>query len=265
MVLQDQIKVFVQKSNIITPVQSEFRAHHSTVTTLTHITDDIIKSVDKKLCVCLVLLDYSKAFDTLDPAILCNKLKYFGFSDSSVSLIRNYLSYRVQCVQIGDKLSEPLIKTYGVPQDSVLGPLLFALYIADFHEFINNCDIHHYADDTQLYLNFPIGQNDSAVGKINADLKTLYNVSITHNLNINSEKSQVNIEIAATSHDHDYVQGDVKLTAMSARRRVKRLRPVQAAGSSSYLLDLSKKTVTLLGAIIAVDCQCINNKFKMTC
>nr|CAH7716240.1 unnamed protein product [Callosobruchus chinensis] len=191
MLLQDQIKVFVQENNIITSVQSGFRAHHSTVTALAHITDDIIKSVDKKSCVCLVLLDYSKAFDTLDHGILCNKLRYFGFSDSSVSLIRDYLSNRVQSVLVGGKLSEALMKTIGVPQGSVLGPLLFALYIADFHEFTNHCHIHHYADDTQLYLSFNAVQFDSAVSRINADLDTLYNVSITHNLNLNSEKSQV--------------------------------------------------------------------------
>nr|CAI5832947.1 unnamed protein product [Callosobruchus analis] len=191
MLLQDQIKVFVQQRNIITSVQSGFRAHHSTVTALAHITDDIIKSIDKKLCVCLVLLDYSKAFDTLDHAILCSKLRYFGFSESSVSLIRNYLSDRKQGVLVGDKLSGPLVKTNGVPQGSVLGPLLFALYIADFHEFINYCNIHHYADDTQLYLSFPVSQKDNAVSRINLDMKTLYNVSVAHNLNLNSKKSQV--------------------------------------------------------------------------
>lgn len=187
--LKIQIDEFISIHQILPEHQSGFRANYSTTTALLKISSDVFNSVDKGYLTCLILLDFTKAFDTLDPIVLCKKLKYFGFSQHAVQLIETYLQERKQQVVFDGDSSEPLRVTIGVPQGSILGPILFSLYISDFHEFITSCSVHHYADDTQLYISFRpediLGANET----INKDLQTIMEVSSAHNLRLNPSKS----------------------------------------------------------------------------
>lgn len=191
MIMHQQISEYVLAHKIIPPIQSGFRPNHSTATALTHITDDIIHNTDESKLTCLILLDFSKAFDTLDHSILCNKLIFFGFDVQSVTFIRSYLSDRTQRVCLRSNVSDPLSVKFGVPQGSILGPLLFSIYISDFHTVVTACDVHHYADDTQLYYNFSVNDLFTANRKINEDLNSLLKISLVHKLKLNSNKSQV--------------------------------------------------------------------------
>ena len=92
--------------------------------------------------------DLSKAFDTIDHFILIDKLKYYGISEASSLLLKNYLTDRKQCTEINNVRSNTLSITTGVPQGSILGPLLFILYIHDFPQASNLFDFIMYADDT---------------------------------------------------------------------------------------------------------------------
>nr|CAI5817049.1 unnamed protein product [Callosobruchus analis] len=191
MALKCQITHFIEEHDILTSAQSGFRAQHSTTTALLSVTDDIYRNIDEGKVVCLTMLDYSKAFDTLDHDILYKKLRYYNFSSCAANLIRSYLSDRCQSVLAEGCYSKILPKTYGVPQGSILGPILFAIYISDFCKCVKYSSIHHYADDTQIYSSFSINDLRTAEYRMNSDLKALFDVSAAHNLLLNPNKSVV--------------------------------------------------------------------------
>nr|CAH7728914.1 unnamed protein product [Callosobruchus chinensis]CAH7732036.1 unnamed protein product [Callosobruchus chinensis] len=152
--MKEQISSYVKINNILPEIQSGFRPSHSCTTALLSVVDDIYAALDHKLNICLVLLDFSKAFNKIDPKILCRKLFYYDFNDISIELVKNYLENITQYVCLNGNCSEELAIRVRVPQGSILGPLLFALYIADLPDVIEKCQMHVYADDTQLYMSF---------------------------------------------------------------------------------------------------------------
>jgi hypothetical protein len=150
----------------------------------------------------LLLLDLSAAFDTVNHEILLNRLKcVFGIDDVALKWFRSYLSNRTQSVVIDDARSDPMPLLTGVPQGSVLGPLLFSLYMKPLGELISRHKInyHFYADDSQLYLSFSNDQAQNALSSMNdciADIREwmsrnflLLNDSKTEFLIFSSNKS----------------------------------------------------------------------------
>src|SRR5437899_12065221 len=119
--------------------------------------NDLLLSISQHKLSALVLLDLSAAFDTIDHNILLSRLtSNFGISGSALSLISSYLSNRSQSVSIQSQLSSSAPISTGVPQGSVLGPLLFCLYTTPLTYLFSNSPVsyHLYADDTQLYISF---------------------------------------------------------------------------------------------------------------
>ena len=115
--------------------QSAYRKHHSTETTLIRVTNDILRTIDRRQDVVLVLLDLSAAFDTIDHTILVERLEsYFGFSKLTLCWFRSYLENCRQSIIIGDQVSTPCALHHGVPQGSLLGPLLFTVYIVPLQD-----------------------------------------------------------------------------------------------------------------------------------
>ena len=156
-VVLSRIKTHLNKNGLWEKMQSAYRALNSTETALMRVHNDLLKSVDHKHMAVLVLLDLSAAFDTVDHSILIQRLENrFGFGNKSLEWIRSYLSDRSQSVKIGKQSSTKQHLSFGVPQGSVLGPLLFSLYVAPIGDICNqyNIDKMFYADDTQLYIGF---------------------------------------------------------------------------------------------------------------
>ena len=114
---------------VLCPHQSGFRAGYSTQDVLLHVTDKWLKAIDAGKYTGAVFLDLAKAFDTVDHSILCTKLTYYGFRGSSYDLLCNYLAGQQQRVSFHGDLSKWGAISIGVLQGSILGPLLFALYI----------------------------------------------------------------------------------------------------------------------------------------
>ena len=188
--IAEQISDYISKNKLMSPFQSGFRAGHSCSTALVKILDDIRGPYDSGQLSILCLLDFSKAFDTVDHSLLCAKLRqYFSFSDSAVRLIANYLNGRAQRVKIGELFSTYSNVSCGVPQGSVLGPLLFTLFINDVFDVCSNVSMHAYADDLQLYLSRPIGLVEDLCIRINEDLNAISDWAKSNNLKLNPSKS----------------------------------------------------------------------------
>lgn len=173
--------------------QSAYRKFHSTETALLRVQNDLNIAINRKQVSALILLDLSAAFDTIDHSILLNRLSTsFGVSDSALSLLTSYLSCRTHSVLIGQESSATLSLTRGVPQGSVLGPLLFTLYTTPISHIIDSLclQFHLYADDTQLYLSFVSSDAEQSLCRLSSALDKVFSWFCVNRLSVNPSKTE---------------------------------------------------------------------------
>ncbi|XP_078139509.1 uncharacterized protein LOC144539314 [Centroberyx gerrardi] len=160
-IVSTQLTDYLSCNSLFEPFQSGFRSLHSTETALTKVVNDLLLASDSDSSSVLILLDLSAAFDTVDHNILLNRLASdVGIRDSALSWLNSYLSDRTHCVSHKNTISDYSKVNFGVPQGSVLGPLLFSIYMLPLGEIFRSYGIkfHCYADDTQIYI--PIRPDD---------------------------------------------------------------------------------------------------------
>ena len=150
-IVYDQLSKHLDKHNILYKYQSGFRRSHSTETALIDLSDRIKFSMDKGLYTGMVMIDLQKAFDTVNHAIMSDKLGAVGCDDGSVNWFNSYLSNISQFIDIKGTLSDRGEVTCGVPQGSILGPLLFLIYVNDMESAVD-CDLLLYADNSALLI-----------------------------------------------------------------------------------------------------------------
>ena len=160
-------------------MQSAYRGSHSTITALLNVTDDIYECLDNSELVFLVLLDYSKAFDCANHRLILAKLQASGFRDDALTWVQSYLHGRQQMVTTGKGESSWSQVINGVPQGSVLGPLLFTVLVSDLGDAIKRGRYHLYADDTQMYYSCKCEDANATIKEINKDLVNVSNFSKT--------------------------------------------------------------------------------------
>lgn len=191
-VVHKQVCDYLNKNSLFSKFQSGYRPNHSTVTALVRVADDIRAAMDKRLLTLLVMIDLSKAFDCVHHKLLLTKLKYLGFSEAVIAWFSSYLLNRCHRVFISpDQFSEWVKIATGVPQGSVLGPLLFLIYIFDLPQIIRYCFHHSYADDLQLYIHFPISDYATHLQWTLEDVLSVIHFCACHNLILNVSKTKV--------------------------------------------------------------------------
>ncbi|XP_072016559.1 uncharacterized protein [Amphiura filiformis] len=147
--VHEQLYTYIQENNILSSNQSGFRPNHSTQSTLIDVTDHILTGMEERKATGIVFLDLRKAFDTVNHDLLLKKLYGIGIRDMELTWFTSYLKERTQATAIGGTLSDQKCITIGVPQGTILGPLLFSIFVNDLSSNLT-CKTVLYADDTAL-------------------------------------------------------------------------------------------------------------------
>ena len=166
-IVANRLPADIKNNHLCNPLQSAYRKHHSTESALLKVHNDISISIDKSEVTALTLLDLSAAFDTIDHATLTDRLSdWYGISGQA-QIWFSYLKNRLQSIKIKETFSDKVTLSYGVPQGSVLGPVLLTLYTTPLSAIISNFDINHhlYADDTQIYMSLSVSNAKESLEK----------------------------------------------------------------------------------------------------
>lgn len=193
--------------------QSAYRPFCSTETALVRIQNDLLFNIDHGKLSALVLLDLSAAFDTIDHTILVKRLRdLFGINNTVLKFMTSYLSDRTQAVVVGNAKSEHKALTSGVPQGSVLGPLLFTLYTVPLSNILHDMQAHHhfYADDTQIYFSFNAPEHDAAMVQLSNILNVVYNWFVQNKLSINPSKTE--FLVIGTKYQQAKIPNNISVT-----------------------------------------------------
>lgn len=186
-IVSNQLIAYLEQNSLLSHAQHGFRPHLSTETALMKMTEKIYSNVDNKKISLLMLLDLSKAFDSVSHNILlkkCVTLKIDPF------WFKNYLENRCQSVRLGDIISSPREVEFGVPQGSILGPILFSIYINDMEDSLQDCLLIQYADDSQILVTGTVDELETLIGRAERILKSAKHYFQLNGLNINESKTK---------------------------------------------------------------------------
>ena len=189
--VHEQLMEHLNRNNKLAAHQSGNRKLHLTETALLYVTDQLLQAMDSKKVSIMVLLDMSKAFDSIRHDILLSKLQNLDFSQGVLDWFQSYLSNRQQCVRIGDAVSKVLPLEFGVPQGSILGPVLFTIYVNDLLSVPKRCLSASYVDDCKLYLSFSPAELPASILALNEDLTRISQWCCKNSLLINPDKTKV--------------------------------------------------------------------------
>ena len=185
-----QFSSYLHRHSCLNSHQSGNKKHHSTETLNISVSDALLDAMDKKKLSALILLDLSKAFDSLSHSILLQKLASIGASHNAIDWFKSYLSGRKQAVRIGSSTSTYLNITHGVPQGAILSPLLFCIYLNDLPSVSKTCSIESYVDDSKVLLSFPIKEAANAQRNLEKDLQLIAAWCCKNQLLINAKKTK---------------------------------------------------------------------------
>ena len=201
-VVYNQLSTYLSTNQLLYGSHNGFRKQHSTETATLELVDTLLQTLDSGKLSISIFLDLSKAFDTLDHTMLINKLKHYGISGTSLNWISNYLTDREQFVQYKGTMSNTRPILTGVPQGSVLGPLLFIIYINDIHCASNKFKSIIYADDTTLVgslhsFESQTHPNDHTTlsNNINKELSLISELLNANKLSLNKDKTKYMIHL----------------------------------------------------------------------
>ena len=217
---------FLNKNSVIYNLQFGFRQQYSTSHALINITENIRKALDDGNIGCGVFVDLQKAFDIFEHQILLAKLNHYGIFGVLNDWFKSYLSNRNQYVSINGYESVLAALNCGIPQGSVLGPLLLLLYMNDLNQAINFCKVHHFTDDTNLLC---LSNSIKKLNKlVNADLKHLVNWLNANKISLNIKQT----DMVIIKSKQKKFEGDLKIKLCG-----KRLYPTESVKYLEVTID----------------------------
>ena len=226
-VVLDQTKEFSILNKILYDYQFGFRKNHSTDTCLSFLNEKILKDFDDGLVTGMILINLQKVFDTINHDILLKKLSIIGFSDHTVKWFQSYLSNRKFTVNLKYSFSEVSSISCSVPQGSILGPLLFLIYVNDM-PMAATCDLFLYADDTCLVFQ---SKNVKDIEKqLNEDFANICDWFVDNKLSIH------------------FGEDKTKSILFASKRKIKKLQKLEIIYNNIRIKQHSR--VTYLGCIL---------------
>ena len=187
-VVHARIMAHLEINNILDAKQGGFRKEHSTTDSSVKFLNNIYIAMNERNMTISVFMDLRKAFDTVNHKILCSKLSVYGIKDANLEWIKNYLNNRSQKTKVNGSISDSLPVECGVPQGSVLGPLLFLVYVNNMSKCLQHIEHCLYADDTVLYIS---GNDfDTMVSTLQEDLNRYFQWCCKSCLTLNVKKTK---------------------------------------------------------------------------
>ena len=178
---------YLESKHILNSSQYGFRQNCNTYTALNKFSTGVFNAIDNKLSVLSIFIDFSKAFDTVNHQILLSKMHHYGIRGQILSWFKEYLKDRQQYVILNNEKSPTTTVTLGVPQGSILGPMLFLIYINDISNIFSQSKTILFADDMTMYLT---GQSpEQLIQNANSELEKLYEWCLCNRLTINANKT----------------------------------------------------------------------------
>ena len=213
-VVAEKLNNHLKLNDLLEKFQSAYKKYHSTETALLRVQNDLLIALDTDGGTVLMLLDLSAAFDTIDHTKLLRRLQSLGVQGSALNWFRSYLSGRNQSVYVNKVKSKSRELPYGVPQGSVLGPILFTLYTLPLGDIASKYGlrVHIYADDTQLYVAFKPNDSTSLGREINHLQQCFDEIKqwMTDNLlKLNSDKTELLISINKNKQQPTQAKNDI--------------------------------------------------------
>ena len=203
--VSQRLITYLSENNLLEEFQSAYKVKHSTETALLEVQNQILTSLDRGDGVFLALLDLSAAFDTVEHAILLRFMEMsLGVCGTVLNWFSSYLSERTQQVSIENTVSESGSVLYGVPQGSVLGPIIFCVYILPLGKIIQNHGLkyHIYADDTQLLCPFPIHDPFPVLNKLELCVADIRAWMLKNQLKVNDDKTEFLVIASKSKQQH---------------------------------------------------------------
>ena len=193
-VVARQVNSYLMENGLLPRCQSAYRRHHSTETAMLRVLSDALTAADNRQVTLLGMLDLSAAFDCVDHLILLQRLeRNFGLTGAVLQWMTSFLTGRTQQVIYDGRLSAIQQVRFGVPQGSVLGPLLFTIYTTEVSKIVINhgCQVHLYADDCQVYVSVPVDAVSSATTRLSQCIADVAEWFSMNRLRLNPAKTQV--------------------------------------------------------------------------